>query len=59
MLCTVFKNQLEAVKANSAMAALLPCGYRSVTEYRFREDQTDAIVRVAAYHHKDYCHSVI
>lgn len=41
------------------MAALLPRGYRSVTEYRFREDQTDAIVRAAAYHRKDFCHSVI
>ncbi|AEO53072.1 hypothetical protein MYCTH_2051335 [Thermothelomyces thermophilus ATCC 42464] len=41
------------------MAAFLPRGYRSVTEYRFREDQTDAIVRAAAYHRKDYCRSVI
>ncbi|KAK4237664.1 cyclin f-box [Achaetomium macrosporum] len=41
------------------MAALLPRGYRSVTEYHFREDQSDAIVRTAAYHRKDYCHSVI
>ncbi|KAL2261635.1 hypothetical protein VTK26DRAFT_3728 [Humicola hyalothermophila] len=41
------------------MAALLARGYRSVTEYRFREDQTDAIVRVAAYHRKDHSHSVI
>lgn len=40
-------------------AAPLPRGYRSVTEYRFREDQADAIVRAAAYHRKDYCHSVI
>ncbi|KAK4131537.1 hypothetical protein BT67DRAFT_152110 [Trichocladium antarcticum] len=41
------------------MAALLPRGYRSVTEYRFRQDETDAIVRAAAYHRKDFCHSVI
>ncbi|KAK3310799.1 uncharacterized protein B0T15DRAFT_519491 [Chaetomium strumarium] len=41
------------------MAALLPRGYRSITEYRFRKDQTDAIVRATAYHRKDYCHSVI
>ncbi|KAI1774679.1 hypothetical protein F4818DRAFT_418575 [Hypoxylon cercidicola] len=41
------------------MAALMPRGYRSVTEYRFREEQADAIVRVASYHRKDYCYSVI
>ncbi|EQK99073.1 Cyclin-like F-box [Ophiocordyceps sinensis CO18] len=41
------------------MAALVPRGYRSATEYRFQEDQTDAIVRAAAYHRKDYCRSVI
>ncbi|KAI0968723.1 hypothetical protein F4678DRAFT_196690 [Xylaria arbuscula] len=41
------------------MAALMPRGYRSVTEYRFREEQTDAIVRTTAYHRKDYCRSVI
>lgn len=37
----------------------MPRGYRSVTEYRFREEQADAIIRVAAYHRKDYCRSVI
>lgn len=37
----------------------MPGGYRSVTEYRFREEQTDAIVRATAYHRKDYCRSVI
>ncbi|KAL2142943.1 hypothetical protein VTI28DRAFT_522 [Corynascus sepedonium] len=41
------------------MAALVPRGYRSATEYRFRQDQTDAIVRATAYHRKDFCHSVI
>ncbi|KAI1271330.1 hypothetical protein F5Y07DRAFT_22582 [Xylaria sp. FL0933] len=41
------------------MTALMPRGYRSVTEYRFREEQADAIVRAAAYHRKDYCRSVI
>jgi len=41
------------------MAALMPRGYRSVTEYRFREEQTDAIVRATAYHHNDNCRSVI
>lgn len=34
-------------------------GYRSVTEYRFCEEQTDAIVRATAYHRKDYGLSVI
>ncbi|KAK3361002.1 hypothetical protein B0T24DRAFT_513652, partial [Lasiosphaeria ovina] len=37
----------------------MPRGYRSVTEYSFREEQTDAIVRAAAYHRKDFCRSVI
>lgn len=37
----------------------MPRGYRSATEYRFSEEQTDAIVRTAAYHRKDYCLSVI
>jgi hypothetical protein len=37
----------------------MPRGYRSVTEYRFCEQQTDAIVRTTAYHRKDYCRSVI
>ncbi|KAL2193899.1 hypothetical protein P885DRAFT_71716 [Corynascus similis CBS 632.67] len=36
------------------MAALVPRGYRSATEYRFRQDQTDAIVRATAYHRKDF-----
>lgn len=36
-----------------------PRGYRSITEYRFREEQADAIVRAATYHHRDYCLSVI
>ncbi|WDK19276.1 hypothetical protein CGRA01v4_10563 [Colletotrichum graminicola] len=40
------------------MAAPLPHGYRSITEYHPREDQGDAIVRVAAYHRKDYGRSV-
>ena len=37
----------------------MPRGYRSATEYCFREDQADAIVRVTAYHREDYCRSVI
>jgi hypothetical protein len=37
----------------------MPRGYRSATEYRFDEEQTDAIVQTAAYHRKDYCLSVI
>lgn len=37
----------------------MPRGYRSATDYRFNEEQTDAIVRTAAYHRKDYCLSVI
>jgi len=37
----------------------MPRGYRSVTEYRFHKEQTDAIIRVTAYHRKDYCRSVI
>ena len=40
-------------------AALVPRGYRSVTEYRFREEQADAIIRVTTYHRKDYSRSVI
>lgn len=34
-------------------------GYRSVTEYRFREEQADAIARSTAYHRKDFGLSVI
>jgi hypothetical protein len=34
-------------------------GYRSVTEYRFREEQADAIARTTAYHRKDFSLSVI
>jgi len=41
------------------MATIMPRGYRSATEYRFGEEQTDAIVRTATYHRKDYCLSVI
>ncbi|KAK0635523.1 hypothetical protein B0T17DRAFT_46817 [Bombardia bombarda] len=41
------------------MAIVMPRGYRSATEYCFREEQADAIVRVAAYHRKDYDRSVI
>ncbi|PVH77533.1 hypothetical protein DL98DRAFT_573683 [Cadophora sp. DSE1049] len=41
------------------MASLIPRGYRSATEYRFGEEQTNGIVRTAAYHRKDYCLSVI
>ncbi|KAK3315416.1 hypothetical protein B0H66DRAFT_565338 [Apodospora peruviana] len=45
----------------SRMAALMgmPHGYNSDTEYHFREEDTDAIVQVAAYHREDYCRSVI
>ncbi|PSN72924.1 hypothetical protein BS50DRAFT_173354 [Corynespora cassiicola Philippines] len=41
------------------MANLMSRGYRSATEYRFGEEQTDAIVRTATYHRKDYPLSVI
>ncbi|KAI1735778.1 hypothetical protein F4680DRAFT_434464 [Xylaria scruposa] len=41
------------------MTIIMPSGYRSATEYSFREGQTDAIVRTAAYHRKDYCLSVM
>ncbi|PYI11279.1 hypothetical protein BO78DRAFT_130800 [Aspergillus sclerotiicarbonarius CBS 121057] len=41
------------------MDTLIPRGYRSTTEYRFNEEQTDAIVRTTAYHRRDYCLSVI
>ncbi|KAF5981379.1 cyclin f-box [Fusarium coicis] len=34
-------------------------GYRSATEYSFDEEHTDAIVRTAAYHRKDFGLSVI
>jgi len=37
----------------------MPREYRSATEYRFGEEQADAIVRTAAYHRKDYSLSVI
>lgn len=37
----------------------MPRGYRSATEYRFDEEHTDAIVRVAAYHRRDFDLSVI
>ncbi|KAM9875417.1 F-box domain-containing protein [Verticillium dahliae] len=41
------------------MADIMPRGYRSATEYRFCDEQIDAIVRASAYHRKDYCRSVI
>lgn len=41
------------------MAAIVPSGYRSSTEFSIGEEMTDAIVRTAAYHRKDYCLSVI
>lgn len=41
------------------MAALVPRGYHSATEYRFNEEEADAIVRTAAYHRSDFCLSVI
>lgn len=50
---------LKHTEKTSRMAALLPRGYRSATEYRFRDEQADAIVRTAAYHRKDYSRSVI
>ncbi|KJZ76159.1 hypothetical protein HIM_04615 [Hirsutella minnesotensis 3608] len=43
----------------SRMANTMPRGYLSATEYRFREDQTHAIIRTSAYHRKDFCLSVI
>ncbi|OTB01163.1 hypothetical protein M426DRAFT_75345 [Hypoxylon sp. CI-4A] len=41
------------------MATIMPPGYISAIEYSFREEQAEAIVRVAAYHRKDYGLSVI
>lgn len=41
------------------MATLLPPGYRSTTNYRFDEKQTNAIIRTVAYHRNDFCLSVI
>jgi hypothetical protein len=41
------------------MAFPSPLGYRSATEYPFREEQTDSIIRVASYHRRDFCLSVI
>lgn len=41
------------------MATPLPPGYRSVTQYRFRRDQADAIVRVTSYHMNDFGQAVI
>lgn len=41
------------------MAALMPRRHRSVTEYHFREEQTDAIIRTTTYHPIDFCRSVI
>lgn len=42
-----------------ATTLLMSRGYRSATEYRFDEEQTDAIIRITAYHRRDYCPSVI
>jgi hypothetical protein len=41
------------------MSALAPPRYRSTTEYCFREEQVDAIIRTTAYHRRDYGLSVI
>ncbi|KAI0101638.1 hypothetical protein GGR51DRAFT_529689 [Nemania sp. FL0031] len=40
-------------------APVMPRGYRSASEYHFREEQADAIVRVATYHRRDFGLSVI
>ena len=40
-------------------ARTMPRGYLSATEYRFREEETDGIVRAAAYHRKDFNQSLI
>ncbi|KAF1957786.1 hypothetical protein CC80DRAFT_534315 [Byssothecium circinans] len=50
---------LLAYRQTFIMATLMPRGYRSATEYRFGEEQTDTIVQTAAYHRKDYSLSVI
>ncbi|KLU91830.1 hypothetical protein MAPG_10779 [Magnaporthiopsis poae ATCC 64411] len=41
------------------MSTPLPRGYHSATEYSFREDQADAIVRTTTYHYREFCRSVI
>lgn len=41
------------------MATPAPAGYRSATEYHFREEQSDAIIRTTTYHCEDYYQSVI
>lgn len=41
------------------MAAPMPPGYRSATEYQFREEQADAIIRTTAYHRRDYDTAVL
>ncbi|KAI2602743.1 hypothetical protein GGR54DRAFT_487683 [Hypoxylon sp. NC1633] len=41
------------------MATMMPTGYISATEYDLRQEDADAIVRVAAYHRRDYDLSVI
>ncbi|KXJ85314.1 hypothetical protein Micbo1qcDRAFT_223471 [Microdochium bolleyi] len=41
------------------MAAVMPRAYRSLTEYRFHEEQAEAIARTAGYHRRDFCRSVI
>ena len=41
------------------MVIIIPQKYRSDTEYCFDEEHADAIIRIAAYHRKDYSLSVI
>lgn len=41
------------------MTVSTPRGYRSDVEYPILEDEADAIVRVVAYHRKDFCQAVI
>lgn len=49
----------QAHQQTPAMNARQHDGYTSATEYSFSQDQTDAIVRVAAYHRRDFEPSMI
>ncbi|RAK97688.1 F-box protein [Aspergillus ibericus CBS 121593] len=54
-----FKSFHQSVSQFSRMATIMPRAYRSATEYRFDEEQTDAIIRTTAYHRRDFNHCAI
>lgn len=56
------RQRLRSIKTYrriSTMPPRMPRGYRSVNEFGFDQEETDAIIRTTAYHRKDFSLSVI